>query len=522
MNKGNAFFFVVCDSMAYQREIVRDLSDRFDESETKTIDFYDVGNDFIFSSGFLRSRVDEKTKVLFLVNFNMAVAQLPEAEFFQILNLSRDILADMPCAIVFMMPLYFRTKLARNAPDFNSFVRFRINFILETVDNAPVMQERDVVEYEYTKANKKLLEYYKSMYDNDDESFEAFELVVNLLNMNRDLRLLHYTELNHFNSVFDRLLHKYENDAHDISYKIATVLESKSDYPKALEWFHKALVISEKVLGLEHPDTAATYNNIAGVYSRQGDYPKALEWFHKALVISEKVLGLEHPSTATTYNNIAFVYSRQGDYPKALEWFHKALVIREKVLGLEHPSTATTYNNIADVYSRQGDYPKALEWYHKALVIYEKVLGLEHPSTATTYNNIASVYSSQGDYPKALEWYHKALVIYEKVLGLEHPSTATTYNNIALVYSRQGDYPKALEWYHKALVIREKVLGLEHPSTATSYNNIAGVYSRQGNYPKALEWYHKALAICEKVLGVEHPTTITVNNNISFAENLLN
>ena len=296
---------------------------------------------------------------------------------------------------------------------------------------------------------------------------------------------------------------------------IAFVYDSQGDYAKALEWYNKALSIREKALGAKHPDTATTYNNIAGVYDSQRDYLKALEWYNKALAISEKVLGAEHPDTATTYNNIALVYSRQGDYPKALEWYNKALSIREKVLGAEHPATATTYNNIAGVYDSQGDYLKALEWYNKALAISENVLGVEHPDTATTYNNIALVHSRQGDYAKALVWYNKALAISEKVLGAEHPDTATTYNNIALVYSRQGDYPKALEWYNRALSIREKVLEAEHPDTATTYNNIALVYDSQGDYPKALEWYNKALAIREKVLGAEHPSKATTYNNIA-------
>ena len=236
-------------------------------------------------------------------------------------------------------------------------------------------------------------------------------------------------------------------------------------YNQALEWYQKALVISEKVLGTDHPDTAVTYNNIATIYKNQGDYTNALEWHQKALIIKEKVLGIEHPDTATTYNNIAIVYKEQGEYTQALEWYQKALVIVENILGIEHPYTATTYNNIAIVYRKQGDYTQALEWYQKALAIYEKVFGIEHPHTANTYNNIASVYNTQGDYTKALEWHQKALVIHEKVLGIEHPDTANTYNNIAYMYDDQGDYPTALEWFQKALVSDVKRLGIEHPYT---------------------------------------------------------
>ncbi len=297
---------------------------------------------------------------------------------------------------------------------------------------------------------------------------------------------------------------------------IALVYDHQGDYQKALEWYFKALPICEKVLGAWHPDTATTYNNIALVYDHQGDYQEALEWHFKALPICEKVLGAGHPNTATTYNNIASVYDNQCDYQKALEWYFKALPICEKVLGAEHPSTATTYNNIALVYDNQCDYQKALEWHFKALPIRERVLGAEHPDTATTYNNIASVYDHQGDYQKALEWYFKALPIWERALGAEHPNTAATHNNIASVYNHQCDYQKALEWYFKALPIRERVLGAGHPDTATTYNNIASVYDNQGDYQKALEWYFKALPIWERVLGTEHPNTADIYNNIAL------
>jgi tetratricopeptide (TPR) repeat protein len=248
---------------------------------------------------------------------------------------------------------------------------------------------------------------------------------------------------------------------------------------------HLRLSIAEAVMnhfvGVEKDEIGLLFNEIALVYDDRGDYPKALDWYHKDLAISEKVLGLEHESTATTYNNIAEVYRMQEDYPTALEWYQKALKIREKVLGKDHSDTATTYNNIALVHYRQGDYSAALKLYHKTLAIYEKVLGKEHPDTATTYNNIAAVYDNQGDYPTALEWYHKALNIKEKVLSKDNPSIATTYNNIAGVYDSQGDYPTALEGYQKALNIFEKVYGDEHPLTILVKKNIALTIAEMNN-----------------------------------------
>ena len=317
-------------------------------------------------------------------------------------------------------------------------------------------------------------------------------------------------------NIREKVLGKDHPDTANSYNNIGSVYNDMGDYPKALEFYTKALHIKEKVLGKEHPNTATSYNNIGYLYSDMGNYPKALEFLTKALHIKEKVLGKDHPSTAASYNNIGIVYSNIGEYSKALEFYTKALKIREKALGKDHPTTADSYNNIGNDYSDMGNYPKALEFHAKALNIKEKILGKEHPNTATSYNSIGSAYYYMGNYPKALEFYTKALNIREKILGKEHPNTASSYNNIGNDYYYMGNYPKALEFYTKALNIREKVLGKDHPDTATSYNGIGSVYSEMGDYPKALEFHTKALNIREKILGKDHPDTATSYNNIGY------
>jgi tetratricopeptide (TPR) repeat protein len=61
------------------------------------------------------------------------------------------------------------------------------------------------------------------------------------------------------------------------------------------------------------------------VYDNKGDYDIALEYYEKALVIREKILGKKHPDTANIYNNIAEVYRSQGNYNSALELYQKSL-----------------------------------------------------------------------------------------------------------------------------------------------------------------------------------------------------
>ena len=142
--------------------------------------------------------------------------------------------------------------------------------------------------------------------------------------------------------------------------------------------------------------------------NEHADYENALKWYKKALAIREKVLGKDHPDTATTYNNIAGVYSRKGEYDIALEWYEKALAIREKVLGKDHPDTATTYNNIAGVYSRKGEYDIALEWYICAFKIFFTKFR-KFNETMIIRNNILHTYKASGKTENFENWLNQKM-----------------------------------------------------------------------------------------------------------------
>ena len=261
-------------------------------------------------------------------------------------------------------------------------------------------------------------------------------------------------------------------------------LDDQGNWQYQLDLSERLLKVTEDNGRFTDSEHSIHYFLFANACFKMADYGKALEYYQKALGIREEALGLGHPSTATTYNNIGGVYVEMGDYGKALEYYQKALGIHEEALGLGHPSTATTYNNIGGVYKEMGDYGKALEYYQKALAISEEVLGLGHPSTAATYNNIGLVYDEMGDYGKALEYYQKALGIHEEVLGLGHPSTATTYNNIGLLAFNMGDYHTSVNHLFKAFDVYQRIFGKNNPNTRTISSNLLGVlnaYLEQGN-----------------------------------------
>src|SRR5262249_21869211 len=112
--------------------------------------------------------------------------------------------------------------------------------------------------------------------------------------------------------------------------------------------------------------------SLALLYCDKGDYAQAEPLYRRALAISEKTLGAEHPRTATVLNNLALLYYDKGDYAQAELLYGRALAIREKKLGAEHPSTAASLNNQARLHEATGDISRAVALRLRAQAIEER------------------------------------------------------------------------------------------------------------------------------------------------------
>jgi tetratricopeptide (TPR) repeat protein len=209
-------------------------------------------------------------------------------------------------------------------------------------------------------------------------------------------------------------------------------------YAEARRCFEKAAASYERVLGGDHPSTAASLNNLASLLQDQGDYEGARPLLERALQIYEKALGPDHPVTATTLNNLAFVLKSLGHYSEARPLYERALSIRRKALGADHPDTATSLNNLAGLLYAQEDYGLARRLYERALALSEKALGAEHPATATCLNNLGNLLYARGEYENARPLFERALAIRERVLGAEHPNTKLSASLATVVLEAQG------------------------------------------------------------------------------------
>lgn len=108
---------------------------------------------------------------------------------------------------------------------------------------------------------------------------------------------------------------------------------------------------------------------------RSGKYDEALQPAERALELREKVLGPQHPDVAASLNNLGSIYSVKGAHNKAEPLYQRALAIVEQSLGPEHPDLAPILNNLANTYGAIGIFDKAEQLYKRTLSIVEKALG---------------------------------------------------------------------------------------------------------------------------------------------------
>ncbi len=109
--------------------------------------------------------------------------------------------------------------------------------------------------------------------------------------------------------------------------------------------------------------------------NEQGRYGEAERFARKALKLSKKEFGPDHPHTGSFLNNLALLYQVQGRYADAEPLHERALAIREKALGPEHPDLAQSLNNLAELYRVQGWYAYAEPLSKRALAIWRRPSG---------------------------------------------------------------------------------------------------------------------------------------------------
>jgi len=299
---------------------------------------------------------------------------------------------------------------------------------------------------------------------------------------------------------------------------------------RGIEYAQKALQLSIDIKWRK--GEASAYNSLGINYEIKSDYPKALKYYLKALNVIEGH-GSER-SVAVLLNNIGLIHLKQYEYSKALEYFNKSL---ESGRAADYKrSILLALHNIGTVYTEKSEYSKALEYFNKSLVISEEIDDMQYKSS--TMSSIGVIYSKTSDYSNAIKYFREGLQICQKLKNKS--GIANFLFNIGELYkklvqdsvnvnpseldefksfNRNINLNKAVKNYEDAILIFEEIGDLDGRSQG--YKALAQLYKLKGEYVKSTNALELHILFKDSVFTLEKEkelATLDANREKEVAE----
>uniref|UniRef100_A0A6Q2Y4I9 Clustered mitochondria protein homolog n=1 Tax=Esox lucius TaxID=8010 RepID=A0A6Q2Y4I9_ESOLU len=189
------------------------------------------------------------------------------------------------------------------------------------------------------------------------------------------------------------------------------------------ELINEALNLFNNVYGAMHVEICACLRLLARLNYIMGDHPEALSNQQKAVLMSERVLGIEHPNTIQEYMHLALYCFANGQLSTALKLLYRARYLMLLVCGEDHPEMALLDSNIGLVLHGVMEYDLSLRFLENALAINSKYHGPRSLKLALSHHLVARVYESKAEFRSALQHEKEGYTIYKNQVGEAHEKT---------------------------------------------------------------------------------------------------
>ena len=265
---------------------------------------------------------------------------------------------------------------------------------------------------------------------------------------------------------------------------VADTLSRLGKRDEALKYyFDYALYTQEK----KNPGQLAfAYTMIGWIYHQQGEYPKAFEFYDKAITVSRK--NNDRLNEATAMRKLAVWYMDKEEYDKALQLLTKSSEInRQQLKSRRHRyNLACDYFDLGLLFVNKDDLETGRDFYDKSLKLFSK-MDLKN-EMSDYYFNLGEIYLMEKDYQNTLQNYMKGLSI--DLAQDNKPSISSDYNMIGELYVEIDDPKKAEEFFKKAEAQAKQIDA--QPELASACYNLGMLYKNDNKKNKAREYLRKA------------------------------
>jgi len=190
----------------------------------------------------------------------------------------------------------------------------------------------------------------------------------------------------------------------------------------------ESLSLHEQIYGVLHPEVARVYNTLAMLYYQLDEKPAAVELARKAVIVSERTLGVDSSETILNYLNLGLFEHSNGNTHAALAYIRHAFGLWRIIYGDGHPDSVTTMNNAAVMLQALKHYHDSRRWFEASLKICESIFGKSHPNTATLSFQLAQALALDNDSKGAVTRMRDAYNVFLAELGPNDRNTKEAEN----------------------------------------------------------------------------------------------
>ncbi|XP_064613214.1 LOW QUALITY PROTEIN: clustered mitochondria protein homolog [Liolophura sinensis] len=278
------------------------------------------------------------------------------------------------------------------------------------------------------------------------------------------------------------------------------------------ELISEALNLLNNVYGAMHPEIAACLRLLARLNYIMGDYAEALSFQQRAVMMSERVLGIDHPNTITEYAHLALYCFANNQVSSALRLMYRARYLALLCHGENHPEVALFDSNIGLILHAVEEYELSLRFLDKALELNIRFFGAKSLKAAMSYHLVARTHSCRGDFRAALQSEKEAYTIYKQQLGEEHERTKESSDCLKHLTQQAVVFQKKMNEIEKGeRNITLPPLQIQTPSLSSvldTLNVINGIVLFRSEFRKGEQ-------LSESNTQGQDPSNINNNNNSS-------
>ncbi len=287
-------------------------------------------------------------------------------------------------------------------------------------------------------------------------------------------------------------------------------------FPQADTLFRRALDLL-RTLGREPTEEyAALLTEAGGVARQRGDLARAESLLTAGRDLRERLHGLEGPELAASYVELALLADDQTEIGKANNLARRALAIDRRHLGETDLLVARDLELIGRLHAGlEGEKFQADSAYRAALAIRASQLPAQHPEVLRLQNSLAANLRAMRRYPEAEALHREVLGVLRGVYPDGHPEVASALTDLAIVLARQGKYQEGEAAHREALALRERLLGPDNRLTVQVLNDLGVLQGEAGWDSAAAVTLREAVVRSTRGLGPEHSVTMSALGNLA-------